>query len=238
MRKLVVAIKLYIDIKSKMFIIFISITVPLNELYSFDSLEPDNHENNDVKSPEDKSDPINDPINELLDLIKTDPYKIYEEYAHCLRISNSTVKRMLATLRQRGIIKREGAKKTGHWVVINDPIKLNVGPINDPIKLNFDPINPEHDPLNDPINIGGQTSGQTSGQTGGQRFSETAEKILDYIRQNKFITRSDLSEKLKINPSAVQKHLENLKKSGVLKRVGGDFGGHWEIIDNRKVENG
>ena len=227
------------------------ITVPLNELYSFDSLEPDNHENNDVKSPEDKSDPINDPINsesdpindpinELLDLIKTDPYKIYEEYAHCLRISNSTVKRMLATLRQRGIIKREGAKKTGHWVVINDPIKLNVGPINDPIKLNFDPINPEHDPLNDPINIGGQTSGQTSGQTGGQtggqRFSETAEKILDYIRQNKFITRSDLSEKLKINPSAVQKHLENLKKSGVLKRVGGDFGGHWEIIDNSKVE--
>lgn len=157
-----------------MFIIFISITVPLNELYSFDSLEPDNHENNDVKSPEDKSDPLNDPINSESD------------------------------------------------------------PINDPIKLNFDPINPEHDPLNDPINIGGQTSGQT----GGQRFSETAEKILDYIRQNKFITRSDLSEKLKINPSAVQKHLENLKKSGVLKRVGGDFGGHWEIIDNSKWNNG
>ena len=214
------------------------ITVPLNELYSFDLLAPDKQENIDVKSSEDKSDPlndpiklnfdpinsesdpINDPINELLDLIKIDPYKIYEEYARCLKISNSTVKRMLATLRQQGIIKREGAKKTGHWVVINDPIKS------------------ESDPLNDPINIGGQTggqtSGQTSGQTGGQRFSDTAEKILDYIRQNKFITRSDLSEKLKINPSAVQKHLENLKKSGVLKRVGGDFGGHWEIIDVRR----
>ena len=97
----------------------------------------------DVKSSEDKSDPLNDPINELLGLIKNDPYKIYEEYAHCLKISNSTVKRMLTTLRKQGIIKREGAKKTGHWVVINDPIKLSVGPINDPIKLNFDPINPE-----------------------------------------------------------------------------------------------
>jgi predicted ArsR family transcriptional regulator len=38
-----------------------------------------------------------------------------------------------------------------------------------------------------------------------------------------------LSEKLQINPSAVQKHIEKLKKEGMIERIGGDRGGHWEI---------
>ena len=195
------------------------ITVPLNELYSFDLLEPDNHENNDVKSPEDKSDPINDPIklnfdpinsesdpiklnfdpiNELLDLIKNDPYKIYEEYAHCLRISNSTVKRMLATLRQRGIIKREGAKKTGHWVIINDPINSE----SDPIKLNFDPIN----------------------------------ELLDLIKNDPYKIYEEYAHCLGTSPSTVKRMLATLRQQGIIKREGAKKTGHWEIIDVRRSE--
>ena len=38
-----------------------------------------------------------------------------------------------------------------------------------------------------------------------------------------------LAKKLGINASAVQKHLDALKVKSVIKRVGPDKGGHWEI---------
>jgi predicted HTH transcriptional regulator len=62
---------------------------------------------------------------------------------------------------------------------------------------------------------------------GGQkRWSE----ILVMIKENPFISRKELSERLSINPSAVQKHMQKLKAEGLIKRIGSDRGGHWEII--------
>jgi ATP-dependent DNA helicase RecG len=40
-----------------------------------------------------------------------------------------------------------------------------------------------------------------------------------------------LSEKLNINPSAVQKHINKLKQKGLLKRVGPTKGGYWKIVE-------
>jgi len=62
---------------------------------------------------------------------------------------------------------------------------------------------------------------------GGQkRWSE----VLDLINENPSISRKELSKRLNINPSAVQKHIEKLKSEGFIKRIGGDRGGHWEIL--------
>lgn len=63
------------------------------------------------------SDPINDPIN-LIDLIKENPYANYEEYARMLEVSPATVKRHLGALKKSGKIRREGAKKNGHWEIL------------------------------------------------------------------------------------------------------------------------
>ncbi len=54
--------------------------------------------------------------------------------------------------------------------------------------------------------------------------------VLDLIRQNPFASRKELSEKLGINESAVQKHLDALKKKEAINRVGPDKGGHWEVL--------
>jgi predicted HTH transcriptional regulator len=51
------------------------------------------------------------------------------------------------------------------------------------------------------------------------------------IKENPSISRKEISKNLNINSSAVQKHLEKMKKSGVLKREGA-FGGKWIIINN------
>jgi Fic family protein len=64
---------------------------------------------------------------------------------------------------------------------------------------------------------------------GGQkRWSE----ILESIIKNPKITRAELSEKMKINPSAVQKHIQKLKTNGFIERMGGDKGGYWKILKN------
>ena len=85
----------------------------------------------------------------------------------------------------------------------------------------------------DTVPNGGQKGGQNGGQKGGQK---TWELVLDLIKANPSITRSNLSELLGISTSAVQKHIEKLKKLSVIKRVGGDRGGYWLVVDNNIAE--
>jgi Fic family protein len=63
-------------------------------------------------------------------------------------------------------------------------------------------------------------------KSGQKKWSET----LDLIKENPSITRKELSEKLGINPSAVQKHIQKLKSDGFIERIGGDKGGYWKIL--------
>ncbi len=72
--------------------------------------------------------------------------------------------------------------------------------------------------------------GQESGQEGGQILTDRQKEILTLIKNKPSITREELSEKLGINSSAIQKHLERLKQNGILKRAGPDKGGYWEIV--------
>jgi len=65
---------------------------------------------------------------------------------------------------------------------------------------------------------------------GGQKkWSETALRLLDLIQQNPKISRKELCEELKINPSAVQKHIEKLKEAKMIERMGGAKGGEWRV---------
>lgn len=71
--------------------------------------------------------------------------------------------------------------------------------------------------------------GQKSFQGGQKKWSETAIKILELMRENPRISRKTLSQQLQINPSAVQKHIENLKKQRIIERIGGTRAGEWKI---------
>ena len=53
---------------------------------------------------------------------------------------------------------------------------------------------------------------------------------MELIKANSKITRSELSDKLGINPSAIQRHIQKLKKEGFIVRIGGDKGGYWKIM--------
>jgi ATP-dependent DNA helicase RecG len=57
------------------------------------------------------------------------------------------------------------------------------------------------------------------------------QQIILLILHHPKITRTKMAQLLKINPSAVQKHLEKLKNKNIIKRIGSDKGGFWEIIE-------
>jgi ATP-dependent DNA helicase RecG len=69
---------------------------------------------------------------------------------------------------------------------------------------------------------------------GGQkRWSELTKRqieILQLIRENPKISRKELSEELSINPSAIQKYIERLKKKIFIERIGPDKGGYWKVL--------
>lgn len=59
---------------------------------------------------------------------------------------------------------------------------------------------------------------------------KTTQKILSLIKENPSITRKELSEILGITPDGIKYHLNNLKKKGLIRRIGGRKGGHWETV--------
>ncbi len=63
----------------------------------------------------------------------------------------------------------------------------------------------------------------------GSTTQKTTQKILALIRANPQISRKELAAALGITQDGVKFHLANLKKQAVLKRIGPDKGGHWEV---------
>jgi predicted HTH transcriptional regulator len=59
---------------------------------------------------------------------------------------------------------------------------------------------------------------------------KTVDKILDLISKNNTISITQLSTEIGINRSAIQKHIDNLKNNGIIRRDGAGKGGKWVII--------
>ena len=67
-------------------------------------------------------------------------------------------------------------------------------------------------------------------QTPQKTTQKTTQKIVKLIKQNPSITRKELSERLGLTEDGVKFHLNKLKEKKVIKRIGPDKGGHWEVI--------
>ena len=63
-----------------------------------------------------------------------------------------------------------------------------------------------------------------------RKCPENAQKILDAIIENPFISRQELAAKLEMTEDRVKWNLNKLKAQGAILRVGPDKGGHWEAL--------
>jgi ATP-dependent DNA helicase RecG len=75
--------------------------------------------------------------------------------------------------------------------------------------------------------LGGSIGGSMGGSMGGS-IEGNQILTLELIHQNAKISYREIALELTINPSAVKKHLNNLKKKDILMRVGGTRG-YWKI---------
>lgn len=77
---------------------------------------------------------------------------------------------------------------------------------------------------------GSSMGGHEGGQMGGQilELTERQREVLALLQENPNITRQALVDRLNINASAVQKHLDKLKEAGAIERIGGTRG-YWKV---------
>ena len=96
---------------------------------------------------------------------------------------------------------------------------------------------------------GGNIGGKTGGKVGGdvvenivenitenivdgivEKLSTTRAKIVRIIWKNPNATALSISKEIDIASRNVQEHLRKLQEQGVIRRIGPDKGGRWEII--------
>jgi Fic family protein len=65
----------------------------------------------------------------------------------------------------------------------------------------------------------------------GEKKVKSREKILNLLLQDNTLTAIALAERIGITPKAVEKQIAALKADGLLKRIGPDKGGHWQVVE-------
>ena len=58
----------------------------------------------------------------------------------------------------------------------------------------------------------------------------TQKTIVEIIIGNPTVTIPEIAKKLDLNPRGIAKHFKSLQDKGVIRRVGPDKGGHWEVV--------
>ena len=62
----------------------------------------------------------------------------------------------------------------------------------------------------------------------------TQEQILNILREYPQTSRKELAKIIGITEDGIKKQLANLKKAGMIERIGADNGGHWEVKTKEK----
>ena len=60
---------------------------------------------------------------------------------------------------------------------------------------------------------------------------ENQKKILDLVTAAPHISKRELSAAVGISTTAIDKNIAVLKNKGLLRRIGPDKGGHWEVVE-------
>ncbi|GHV59651.1 hypothetical protein FACS1894182_14070 [Bacteroidia bacterium] len=98
---------------------------------------------------------------------------------------------------------------------------------------------PEFKPISEGFQVtvfDGKTTQDTGGAIGGannnnNNLTERQLEIIRIINETPAITYRALAKQLDINDSAVLKHLDNLKKRGIIERIG-KTRGYWKVTQN------
>ena len=64
---------------------------------------------------------------------------------------------------------------------------------------------------------------------------KTTQKIVEQMRSNPTISIEELAELCGLTRDGINYNIRNLKNKGIIKRIGPDKGGHWEVIGGNRL---
>jgi ATP-dependent DNA helicase RecG len=120
--------------------------------------------------------------------------------------STTTIEKHINRLKEKGIIRRKGTAKGGYWEIRQ--IKGNYKKSSEGL---------------------GERLYEKLGDDLGERLGETQSKIISLMVEDNKISIPLLSEKIGVSTTAIEKHIDRLKKEGIIIRKGSARGGYWEI---------
>ena len=88
-------------------------------------------------------------------------------------------------------------------------------------------------PVVAPEKIAGETresGGETSVKVSVKVSVKTSVKILELMKGNPEITMPELASIVGVSKRSIERNIQKLQNENLLKRVGADKGGHWEVI--------
>jgi ATP-dependent DNA helicase RecG len=152
-----------------------------------------------------------------------------DELAKELGVSSRAVKKNLHKLKEQGLLRRVGPDKGGRWEILGPE---DTGPGEGcSSKSALKGAGGVDKGVEGPA-AGSQKSSQKSSQKGSQKSSQKgSQKILALLALRTDTTIDELAKELGVSSRAVKKNLHKLKDQGLLRRIGPDKGGYWEILD-------
>ena len=138
----------------------------------------------------------------ILTLMIDNPYITKKELANSIGIQETTVMRNIEAMRGK-LLRRVGSDKNGFWEMIVEKRTEN----------------------------GTDTTQITTQKTTLKAKQKTTQKIIEQIKADGRVSRMKLAEICGISPDGIKWQLKKLQKQGIIRRVGPDKGGFWEIIE-------
>ncbi len=138
----------------------------------------------------------------------------------------------------------------GKFEPVNEPINSvndEFEPVNEPVNSGNDefepinePVNSENDkfePINEPINSGNDKFEPINELINPiQDESEPINLIIKIISQEPYLTKELIAEKIGKSRSTVTRIITRLIKSGIIRRVGSNKNGYWEIANGASTK--
>ena len=62
-------------------------------------------------------------------------------------------------------------------------------------------------------------------------LTEVQQNIVNAIKQNQFVSQTEIAKELSLARETVNRNMKKLQEKGIIKRIGADKHGHWEVIE-------
>ena len=147
----------------------------------------------------------------IISIIKSNPKVSTNELAQIIGISAKGIEYQLQHLKNKNLIRRVGPDKGGHWELIQSIREKteNIREKNEIIWEKTENIRKKNEIIGE----------------------KTWEIIISAMKLNPQISTIELAQLTNVSVKNIEYHLQRLKSKSLIRRIGPDKGGHWEVID-------